>query len=353
MTGSLSSTSASDDNTILVWGAGAIGGVLGAYWARTGRNVILVDINDIHVAACNKHGIAIEGPVDDFVQPVSALHPSEVTGQFKRIVLAVKAQHTEQACHALLPHLASNGYVLSAQNGLNEKAIADIAGYHRVIGAFVNFGADWLAPGKILYGNKGAVVIGEIDRTLKPRTQALHALMKDFEPDAVLTDDIWAYLWGKMGYGAMLFATALTHDSMSANFANPERALVLIALAREVMQVAEAEGVAPKGFNGYEPSSFHSTATLSQSQSSIDQLVRFTANTAKTHTGIYRDIAVRKRKTEVDPQICAIVSLADKHGEDVPLLRRLVELVQDIESGRRQQSADTFRALTQMDTTKK
>ena len=352
MTGSSSSTSASDDNTIVVWGAGAIGGVLGAYWARTGRNVILVDINDIHVAACNKHGIAIEGPVDNFIQPISALHPSEMTGQFQRIVLAVKAQHTKQACHALLPHLAADGYVLSAQNGLNEQAIADIAGNHRVIGAFVNFGADWLAPGKILYGNKGAVVIGEIDRTITPRAQALHALMKDFEPDAILTDDIWAYLWGKMGYGAMLFATALTHDSMSANFANPERAPVLIALAREVMQVAEAEGVAPRGFNGFEPLSFHSTATLSQSRSSIEQLVKFTANTAKTHTGIYRDIAVRKRKTEIDPQICAIVSIADKHGEDVPLLRRLIELVQDIESGRRQQSAATFRALTQKDTAK-
>lgn len=335
---------------ILIWGAGAIGGVIGAYLARAGHDVLLVDIDEAHVDACNLHGLIIEGPVDNFLQPLPAMHTRDVVGQFQRIVLAVKAQHTEQACQELLPHLADDGYVLSAQNGLNEHVIAEIVGADRVIGAFVNFGADWLAPGKILYGNRGAVVIGETDKTIATRTQDLHALVQDFEPDAILTDDIWAYLWGKMGYGAMLFATALTHDSMNSNFADPSRAPLLIALAREVMKVADAEGVTPKGFNGYDPASFHHTATLAQSQSSIDQLAEFTANTAKTHTGIYRDIAIRKRRTEVDPQIGAIVAIADKHNIDVPLTRRLIELIHDVESGTRAQSPDTFYALQQMDT---
>ncbi len=336
-------------DTVLIWGAGAIGGVLGAYWTRANHTVHLVDSNQAHVDACNQHGLSITGPIEQFVQPVTASHSSSITRQYRRIILAVKAQHTEQACHELLPHLSDNGYVLSAQNGLNEYDIADIVGKNRVIGAFVNFGADWIAPGEILYGNRGAVVIGEIDKTIAPRTQALHQLMLDFEPEAILTDDIWAYLWGKMGYGAMLFATALTHDSMSDNFAHPERVPVLIGLAREVMSVAEAEGVSPKGFNGYEPSSFHRTATPAQSQASIEKLAHFTANTAKTHTGIYRDIAVRKRKTEVDQQIGAIVTIATHHNIDAPLCRRLLQLIHDIESGRRDQSAATFDALLTAD----
>ena len=126
---------------------------------------------------------------------------------------------------------------------------------------------------------------------------------------AVLTKYIWAYLWGKMGYGAMLFATALTHESMSENFANPERAPVLIALAREVMRVAKAEGVKPCGFNGYDPAAFHADATAEQSKTCINELTEFTAKTAKTHSGIYRDIAIRKRKTEVDPQIGGIIEV--------------------------------------------
>lgn len=335
------------DNTpaLLIWGAGAIGGVLGAFLKRAGHDVLLVDINEEHVKACNEQGLSIEGPVEEFTQSLTAVCPKDVRGVYPVVILAVKAQHTTEAMEALLPHLATDGYVLSAQNGLNEHSIAAIAGSERVIGAFVNFGADWIAPGRILYGNRGAVVVGEIDHCIRIRTQQLHLLMQIFEVDAVLTEDIWAYLWGKMGYGAMLFATALTHDSMNANFSDPLRTPILIRLAREVMQIAAAEGVKPKGFNGYDPAAFSAKASLSASQRSIDQLAHFTANTAKTHTGIYRDIAVRKRRTEVDPQIGAIVTIADHHGIDVPLTKRLVELIHDIEQGRREQSAETFQEL--------
>ena len=110
------------------------------------------------------------------------------------------------------------------------------------MGCFVNFGADWLAPGRILYGNRGAVVVGEIDGSIRDRTREMHGLLRIFEPDAVLTDDIWGYLWGKLAYGAMLFATALTADSMSDNFADPARAPAWLALGREVVAVASARG---------------------------------------------------------------------------------------------------------------
>jgi len=332
-------------DAILIWGAGAIGGILGAYWARAGHEVVLVDINAEHVKASNERGLQIEGPVENFTQAISACTPEQVEGSWDRIVLAVKAQHTSAALTTLLPHLSENGYILSAQNGLNEHLIARTAGNDRVIGAFVNYGADWMAPGKILFGNRGAVVVGEIDGAIRTRTRKLHALLSEFEPEAILTDDIWAYLWGKMGYGAMLFATALTHESMSENFAASERAPVLIELAREVMLVAAAEGVNPVGFNGYDPAAFHADASAAQSQTCINDLIQFTAQTAKTHTGIYRDIAVRKRKTEVDPQIVSIVETAERHKIPVPLNRRLVELIHDIEEGRREQSAATFNEL--------
>lgn len=330
---------------ILIWGAGAIGGLLGAYWARAGHEVLLVDINEEHVAACNTQGLRIEGPVAQFRQPVKAVIPQQVSGQWRHVVLAVKAQHTLSAVRSLMPHLADDGYILSAQNGLNEHLIANEVGAQRVIGAFVNFGADWLGPGQLLYGNRGAVVVGEIDGSAQPRTRALHALLAEFEPEAILTEDIWSYLWGKMGYGAMLFATALTHESMSENFSDPERAPVLIALAREVMQVARAEGVTPRGFNGYDPEAFSPEASAETAQQCINQLAEFTSQTAKTHSGIYRDIAVRKRPTEVDPQIVAIADIANKHGVDVPLTNRLIELVRDVETGRRKQSPETFQAL--------
>lgn len=333
---------------ILIWGAGAIGGILGAYWARAGVPVLMVDIVADHVAACASTGLQIEGPVEEFTQVVPCVTPDQLEGTYGRIVLAVKAQATEDALKQLLPHLAPDGFVLSAQNGLNEHVIAAQAGAERTMGAFVNYGADWIGPGRILFGNRGAVVVGEIDGSQQQRTKSMFDLLQIFEPEAVLTDDIWAYLWGKMGYGAMLFATALTPDSMTINFADPARGPALMGLACEVMRTAVAEGVDPKPFNGFEPAAFMPGAGDAAALQSLADLAEFNSKTSKTHTGIYRDLAVRKRKTEVDPQVGAVAQIAAGHRIDVPLLNRLVTLIHDIEDGRREMSSETFHELTKV-----
>ncbi|MFK7753218.1 MAG: ketopantoate reductase family protein [Sedimentitalea sp.] len=333
---------------VLIWGAGAIGGILGAYWARAGIDVLMVDIVADHATACATTGLTIEGPVEEFTQVVPCVTPDQLSGRYSRIVLAVKAQATRTALAQLEPHLAPDGFVLSAQNGLNERDIARHVGPDRTMGAFVNYGADWIEPGRILFGNRGAVVVGEIDGSSRARTREMFELLQIFEPNAVLTPDIWAYLWGKMGYGAMLFATALTRDSMTANFADPKRGPALMGLAREVMQTAVAEGVDPKPFNGFEPAAFMPGASDAAALQSLADLAEFNSKTAKTHTGIYRDLAVRKRKTEVDPQVGAVAEIAASHGIDAPLLNRLVALIHDIEEGRRDMSSDTFHELTKV-----
>jgi 2-dehydropantoate 2-reductase len=333
---------------ILIWGAGAIGGILGAYWARAGVPVLMVDIVSEHVTACTTTGLRIEGPIEEFTQVVPCVAPDQLEGTYSRIVLAVKAHATEGSLVQLLPHLAPDGFVLSAQNGLNEHVIAQHADAGRTMGAFVNYGADWIGPGRILFGNRGAVVVGEIDGSVQERTQDMFNMLQIFEPDAVLTKDIWAYLWGKLGYGAMLFATALTTDSMTANFADPARGPALIGLAREVMRTAVAEGVDPKPFNGFEPSAFMPGTGDAAALQSLADLAEFNSKTAKTHTGIYRDLAVRKRKTEIDPQVGTVAQIAARHGINAPLLNRLVTLIHDIEDGRREMSSDTFDELSKV-----
>jgi len=330
---------------ILIWGAGAIGGTLGAYWARAGLPVLLVDIVDDHVAACRTTGLEITGPVETFKVVVPAVTPDELEGSFRRIVLAVKAHATEPALEQLRPHLAPDGFVLSAQNGLNEIAIERRVGRSRTMGAFVNFGVDWLEPGRILYGNRGAVVVGEPDGTVRERTRDMHTLLQTFEPDAILTDNIWGYLWGKLAYGAMLFATALTHGSMADNFADPRRMPVWLALGREVMAVAKARSVTPVGFGDFDPAAFLPGGGDRRQQAIIGWLAEYTSRTAKTHSGIWRDLAVRRRKTEVDAQIGIIAALGREAGVATPAIDTLVQLIHDVEDGRRTLSDETLEVL--------
>jgi 2-dehydropantoate 2-reductase len=334
-----------DQKPILIWGAGAIGGTLGAYWARAGLPVLMVDIVTEHVETSRTGGLRISGPVEELTQIVPAVTPQELRGTFDVIVLAVKAPATQAALAALMPHLSPGGYVLSAQNGLNEIAIAKAVGPERTMGCFVNFGADWLAPGQILFGNRAAVVVGEIDGSVQPRTRLMHEHLCIFEPEAVLTDNIWGYLWGKLAYGAMLFATALTTDSMSANFDDPRRFVVFDRLAREVMAVAIARGVVPVGFNGFDPACFAPGAPQDGARASVAALAAFNRHTAKTHSGIYRDLAVRKRRTEIDQQIGVIAELAREVSIATPGITHLVALIHAIEDNTLPMAFSTFESL--------
>ena len=136
-----------------------------------------------------------------------------------------------------------------------------------------------------------------------------HRLLSIFEPKAVLTDNIWGYLWGKLGYGSLLFATALTNASMSENLASERHFPVYHRLGQEVMAVAKARGVKPLGFNGFDPGRLHAGSGRGRSRRSVADMAEFNRHTAKTHSGIWRDLAVRKRKTEVDAQIAIIATL--------------------------------------------
>ena len=320
---------------LLIWGAGAIGGTIGAYMARAGHDVTFVDNAAVHVDAINAQGLAITGPIATFTVQAPAFTPDKVSGQWQTILLAVKAQDTAAATHALAPHLAPDGYVVSAQNGLNELVIAEIVGKSRTVGSFVNFGADYMEPGVIMYGGRGAVVLGELEGARTPRVVALHSALLEFEPNSIITPNIWGFLWGKLAYGAQLFVTALTNESIADALADPAYRALYIAIAREVMSVATAQGIAPEAFNGFNPHAFMPDADEAVALASLDDMVAHNRKSAKTHSGIWRDLAVRKRRTEADAQLGPIVTFGAASGVPTPLTAKTIELVHEIEEGQR------------------
>ena len=328
---------------ILIWGAGAIGGTVGAYLARAGHEIHFVDVVEDHTRAINEDGMRIKGPIDDFSVRTRACLPETLQGEFDTIFLCVKAQHTADATNALSKHLSRDGVVVSLQNGLNELIIRDIVGAERTMGAFINFSADYHAPGEILYGGRGAVVLGELDGRMSARLQELAEVMRGFDADAIATDDIFAYLWGKEAYGAMLFVSALTHESIADALASPRYRPLYIGAAQEILTLADALGISPRGFNGFEPARFlvNDEAGI---HASLDALVAFNRTSAKTHSGIWRDLAVRKRATEV-VMYQPIVAESERLGKDIPLTRRWIAMIHEIENGEREQRIENLDEL--------
>ena len=138
----------------------------------------------------NREGLSIKGLVDEFTTAIRAMTPNQISGVFKRVLLCVKVRDTAAAIDMLKPHLADDGYVVSAQNGLNENLIAEMIGEDRTIGAFINFGASYHGPDNILFGACSKVVVGEIGGEITPRFQKFHKELQAFEPNAIATNNV-------------------------------------------------------------------------------------------------------------------------------------------------------------------
>src|SRR5512137_853773 len=238
---------------ITVWGAGAIGGITGGALARAGHDVLLVDVHEGHVAALKGDGLTVEDVRGTWHVPVKAATPAEVRGPLGLILLAVKAQATPDAIEQIFPHLTDASVVVSVQNGLNEELIAERIGAARTVGCLVNWAADWIAPGRIQFGGPGSFLVGELDGAITPRVRDLVDLLSVVMPSGT-TDNIWGCLWSKTCYAALLFATALTDETIYDVVERPfpiQRMLVL--LVAEAMAVAEASGVRLVAFDEYDP----------------------------------------------------------------------------------------------------
>jgi len=295
----------------LVLGCGAIGGTVAAGLARDGHEVLVCDADPAVTAAISERGLMITGPVENFTAAVTAVMPADLPQRLDGpVLLAVKAHHTAAAAAVLAGRMHGDGYVVSLQNGLNAGLLTDSLGSGRVVEAFVNFGADVIDPGVVLRGNRGTFVIGEIDGTITDRVRALAADIAD----ARVTSNVLGYLWAKQAYGAMLFATAVSDLPIFEVLQDTAFHPMLTELARQVLAQAP---VTPMPFDGFDPADL---------AGSLGGLAEFNRGSAKTHSGVYRDLAVRHRPTEVEAILGPL---------DGPLVHRVAELVTAIEQGRR------------------
>ena len=89
-----------------------------------------------------------------------------------------------------------------------------------------------------------------------------------------------------------------------------------------------------RDFDGFEPDAIGS-ADRSAVDASLERLIAVRHGDEKTHSGVWRDMAVRKRRTEVDAHFGPIVVDAQRLRLEVPLLQRMIAMIHEVEDGRR------------------
>lgn len=333
------------EGRITVVGAGAIGGTLGAYLWGAGYDVLLVDADPAHVAAVRERDLRITGCRGENLFRPNITTPEEVQGPLREVFLCVKGHHTVPAVEWLAPMLAPDGYVLSVQNGLNETTIAERVGVERTVGAFVHFGADLLDPGVIQLGYEATIQVGELDGSSTVRLESLKEKLKHAMPTET-TDNLWGHLWGKLVFGSLGFLVSCV-DAPVADVLDdaPGRRLCREA-CREAYLVARTQTEQIEPIGGFRPEAFaYREGWEKRADEALDALADEWRNSIKRHMGIWRDLRVRKRKTEVEEQVAKVAATAREFGIPTPVNAAVLEVVREIESGDRGMDWDNLREI--------
>lgn len=320
---------------LVIVGAGAIGGITGAYLARAGHRVLLVDREADHVEAIKRDGLQIGG-ISEFTVRIPAALPRETAGPVRALVLAVKTLHTREALEPFVPRLASDGFVLSMQNGLEEEKIAAMVGRERTIGASLTFGGYYERPGRLIYSGPASLHIGELDGRITPRVVELARVLSDFHP-AEPTANISGFLWGKLILGALYFATATVDADVVDILGHGESRQILARLVAEALQTAVTLGIRVEPVDGFDPLALGVGAGYdpAAAEAAWQAQVAYWSRGLAKRTGVWRDLAIRRRQTEAGPILGALTAAAAEAGRRAPRVAALLRIIREIEEVRR------------------
>jgi 2-dehydropantoate 2-reductase len=309
---------------------------MGAGMANAGEEVLFVDKAADHVAAMNATGLRISG-AKTLQIPAKAVLPKDLKGPLGLVFLAVKSQDTGAALDTIAPLAGPETVVVSLQNGMNPPDIAKRLGKERVVGAFVSFPADWQAPGHIEQGGFGNIWIGELDGRITERLARIQKLLSH-SVQAHITDNVAGFLWSKQIDCSLLFAQAVGDQTFADTFGDARYQPVLTALVGEGVGAALAAGVKLGSFGAFEPLKLRprTPAEEKEARAVLNRFADQTRTQIKVRSGPWRDLAVRKRATEVDYMVGWVVEEGRRRGVALPLNEALVQQVKELERGTRQ-----------------
>ena len=221
--------------SICIYGAGAIGGWIGARLAAQGAAVSLVARGATLTAL--QQGLRLREGASERTYSVRAVAEPAELGVQDLVVLAVKAPALAEVARHIGPLLGPDTVVLTAMNGVPwwffqgfggalagtrlmtvdpTGAIAAALPAAQVIGAVVHASCALDAPGVVRHHFGRGLILGEPSGAASPRVQALAALLSaaGFEASvsAQIQRDIWYKLWGNMTVNPISALTGATTD---------------------------------------------------------------------------------------------------------------------------------------------
>jgi len=336
---------------IAIIGAGAVGSYLGGHLARADNDVTLIDPWPEHIEAIRAKGLTLTGMTAEEACTVSVptMHITEVQGLSKQrpvdiAIVATKSYDTEWATVLIKPYLSAQGYVVSAQNSINEETIAGVVGWGRTVGCIVanNFAVDLYEPGCVRRTmprdfNLSSIFVGEVHGRITPRIEELHRTLAPVD-GAAATTNLWGVRWSKLCVNGMRNGvSAATGLGGNARDAHPIIRNVVIRLGGEAVKVGRALGYDLEHITGIEPGKLLAASegdqtALSEVEAHMLKGTRSQARSDLQRPSMAQDMQ-KGRRTEIGELNGFIVAKAKEAGVAAPTHEKLVEIVRRVERG--------------------
>ena len=320
---------------IVIAGAGAIGGYIGAKLAKAGADVVLF-ARGPHLQAMQTRGLRVTGAEGDFEVTPQVTGDLSTIGTADVVFLGVKAHGLTSLAPALRPLFGPDTVVVSTQNGVPwwyfqnyggefdglrlERVdpggvIADAIEPRRVVGSLAYFATDIAEPGVIHHTEGNRISFGEPDGTKSERAKAIaEALIAAgfrCPVTARFRHEIWVKLLGNVAFNPI---SALTGGTLEELARHPDTSKVV----REIM--TETEAVAGK--LGIEM------------PISIEQRMAGAEKVGAHKTSMLQDLEAG-RPLELEAVVGAVVELGDRLGVAMPATRAVYACAKMLDAKRR------------------
>jgi 2-dehydropantoate 2-reductase len=224
-----------------ILGAGAIGSILGAHLARAGHSVTML-VRERRAAQLRSDGLKIKG-LSEFAMPIDVLTDASELRGADVLIVAMKTPGTAEALESL--RASDVGVAFSIQNGMwKNDALARVFGAGRVLGCLANTSGELLPSGEVLFTRNVNIYVGELPAGSSDRAERIARTLDAAGVRSTAVPDVLSREWTKFVAWAGLMLMSITTRAVTWRYlSDPDCALVLVRLVREVAGIAKAAGV--------------------------------------------------------------------------------------------------------------
>lgn len=314
---------------ICIFGAGAIGGYLGAKLAQAEADVSLV-ARGPHLAALQEKGLAlIEEGRDPVTVPVTASDDPVALGPQDYVIITLKAHSVPLVVDRMQPLIDDDTTVVSGVNGvpwwyfhklggsLEGTRLASVDpgdaqwkgfGPDRMLGCVVYPAAEVIEPGVIRHVEGNRFSLGEPDGSKSERALGLSKALTTAGLKAPvrprIRDEIWVKLWGNLSFNPI---SALTHSTLDVLCTDPGTRAVARAMMVEAQEIAEKLGV--------------------KFPIDVDRRIDGGAAVGAHRTSMWQDLELG-RPMEIDALVTSVQELGALTGTPTPTIDTVLGLIQ-------------------------